>query len=512
MDTNEWRQNSLQPNDNNRQINVVLNNPEPEEVEIDLFRMINTMKQSRRLYAWLILLCIVAGICAPLLLYQISKPNLTVSSVVTLDYLVDNNPVSGITAPDGTSLDLTQILSSYVLSNALKGLKLSSPVSISALRSNLKIERVLTDSSRRVQEIAAQMKEEKNTEAFAQAQNVTLTYQNKFIVTLSNGFENESSGGKTLKTSELCLLLNRVVSAYNDFLVETYADRKLPVDKFSVIDPDRLDVLDCLDQLRAATDNLNTYCVAMPQSTLSYRSWKTGHTLADLVESLQTCREVDINYLYSYIYLNGITKDKNTLLLTYQYRLRNAELRLETINKRIETISSILKNYKNDEIVIAKQDNDSSTVSSTSTKYFNELVLQQADLYQQAANIENTVDDLNGIISKLNESDDNPLYGLESQEEIQTELKRAISNCSHIYSQIKAHMEELQESAQYNSYINSTNASGKTTSFIADNLKKMIIGGAAGGAVSFGLWFLSALEKEFSYNSNKKKNKKEAVA
>ncbi len=476
-------------------------------------RVFETMKQSRRVYAWLMVLCIMAGFCAPLLLYQITKPNLTVSSVVTLDYDVEDVPVTDLIAPDGTPLDLTQILSSYVLSKALTGLKLSEPITISELRSNIKIERVLTDSSRRIQEIAAQMKEDKNTEAFAQAQNVTLTYQNRFIVSLSNGFRNDELGkNKLLKKSELCVLLNRVISAYNDYLAETYADHKLPVDEFSVINPDRLDVLDCLDQLRSAANNLYTYCSSKPESTLSYRSWKTGHTLSDLMDSLQTCREVDINYLYSYIYLNGITKDKNTLLLSYQYRLRNNRINLDTLNKNMETIDSILKNYKNDEIVVARQENDYSRVSSASTEYFNQLFLQQAENIKDAADIQIKIDDLSGKITKLTSTDESSLYAADTQEQIKNELNRAINNSLQIFTQIRAHMEELQESSQYNSFMTNTNAAGKEENYLTRNIKKMVIFGVIGGAASVCLWFLSAFLREFKYLNDEKKSKKGAIA
>ncbi|MBR3108799.1 MAG: hypothetical protein IKH30_16685 [Clostridia bacterium] len=512
MDTNDRQLNALQDN-KNQQINLVLNTPESsDEVEIDLFRMFDTVKKSRRIYAWLLLLCIVAGICAPLLLYQISKPVQTVSSVVTLDYQVNGQPVTNITAPDGNPLDLTQILSSYVLSNALNGMKLSGPVTISSLRSNIKIERVLTDSSRRAQELAAQMKAEKNNEAFAQAQNVTLTYQNRFIVSLSNGFGKEESRTKVMLTdSELSVLLNRVIGAYNDYLAETYADMKLPADEFSVIEPDRLEVLDCLDQLRLAADNLYAYCSSKPRDIRTYRSWKTGHTLSDLMQSLETCIEVDIDYLYSYIYLNGLTRDKDTLLLNYQYRLRNTEINLETLNKNIETIDAILKNYKNDEIVVSWQENDASKTTSTPTEYFNQLVMQQVDHYKQAVLIKNRIDDLNHKIEKLSDTQERSLYAEASQEEITQNLKKAIENCREIYKQIKAHMEDLQESSQYRNYFNSTNASGKTENFLTANIKKMVIGGVAGGVVGCGIWLLSALVNEFRHHSDKK-NRKEAVA
>ena len=70
------------------------------------------------------------------------------------------------------------------------------------------------------------------------------------MVTLTNGFAEEESGMiYELQEDELCRLLDRVLDSYNDFLVRTYVDRKLPADEFSCIDTGNLDLMESLDQL-----------------------------------------------------------------------------------------------------------------------------------------------------------------------------------------------------------------------------------------------------------------------
>ena len=83
LDNNENRTDIL-PTDRNRQIQLVLNRPDNNETTIDLGNVFHNMKARRRLFAWVLVLCLTIGVCAPLLLYQFSKPELTVSSVVTV--------------------------------------------------------------------------------------------------------------------------------------------------------------------------------------------------------------------------------------------------------------------------------------------------------------------------------------------------------------------------------------------------------------------------------------------
>ena len=66
-------------------------------------------------------------------------------------------PVQDLTAPDNEPLDLSQITSAYVLTKALGGLQLSVPLSLSNLRDNIRIEKILTEESLQQQELIARM-------------------------------------------------------------------------------------------------------------------------------------------------------------------------------------------------------------------------------------------------------------------------------------------------------------------------------------------------------------------
>ena len=498
--------------DKDAQINVVVNRPDSDETTIDLGRVFHNMKLKKRVFAWVLVLCLVVGLCAPLLMYQLSKPMLTVSSVVTLRYNVRTartvngetvysyRPVTDLTAPDGTELDLSMITSSYVLQNALKDLNLSQPLSLGSLRSNIAVERVLTEDSRRAQELASKMSEDKDNGAYEQMQAVQMSYEPKFLVTLTNGFTDsnaEYSPKKELQDSELPLLLNKILAAYNDYLVLTYADLKLPDDEISVIDTETLDILESLDLLRTATENLYTYCENQPESGRTYRSWQTGLSLEDWMEKLTVDRQTSIDYLYAYVYNNSIVKDRQAMITNYEFQLRNAQTKLDTVNGNIATIQDILEKYKNDEIFVSMQESDSSKSTSTTTDYYNQLILQQAAAYNDAAKLEITIADLQDKLSALQDETKATEIADLTEAEVTTELQKVFELCKENYNGIKAHMLELQSSSFYTDYADSTAAQGRLPSFLSASLKKMIIGAVAGLVIACGLWFLAGLLPEF---------------
>ena len=531
MDRDERQNDRIMSIDKDAQINVVVNNPNSDDGEIDLSRVLHNANLKRRIYAWVLLLCLAVGISGSLLVFQLTREPTTVSAVVTLGYEIPNPildpeknpeydpsllldeeipltlPVEDLTAPDGTDLDLNQITSSFVLQTALTGLELSHPITLANLRDNIRVDKILTEDSRRQQEVAASMIEDKDNAAYTQVQEIELTYDNQFIVSLTNGFGDEDSRIKyDLTDSELRLILDRILDAYNVYMVNTYADNKLPDDEITVIDTENLDILESLDLLRTAVRNLYDYCDEKSDTIKNYRSWRTGRSLNDLMENLERARNVNVDYLYSYVYTNSIVKNRKSMITNYQYQLRNAQSELEVVNENIATTQTILDNYKNDEIFVSMQESDTAKSTQTTTDYYNKLILQQSENYDKAAELETTITDLQDKINSLNANTE-----LASTEQASEELANAIEVCHNAYSQIKKQMEEIMGSAFYTTYADHSVAQGKTESFITASLKKVIIGAVAGIVIACGLWFLSALIPELRTKKPEDAKGKEAA-
>ncbi len=514
MENNENRVDMV-PMDQNRQIQLVLNHDGGDEESIDLGNVFRNMKLKKRIFAWVLALCFVVGICAPILLYQFTQPELTVSSVVMLRYEVEEPrskkmiPVSDLTAPDGTELDLNQITSAYVLQTALDGMVLSRPITLTALRNNIRIQTVLTEESQRTKEALAGLVEVKNADAYNQLQEAEMKYQNRFVVSLTNGFkEDEDSTFKTeLTDAELKLLLDQILTVYNDYLVRAYADIKLPENVFSVIDTSELDVLDSLDQLRAGIDSLYEYCDEKSDTVKGYRSWQTGRNLTDWMETLQTFKSINVDYLYSTVSEQAITRDKTALLTGWKYLLREAQSDLDEVNERIAETQRILTTYKNDEVIVSMQESDAAKSTKASTKYYNDLILQQTEDYKNAAKLKSTIADYTDRINRMSEADQT-----EVTEEVEMELAKSVSASQALYEKINAHMEELFESPLYKTFEEHSAAQGKKQNFVMASYKKMIIGGVAGAVIAFGLWFLAALLPELSRNKKDEETGKEAAA
>ena len=271
---------------------------------------------------------------------------------------------------------------------------------------------------------------------------------------------------------------------------------QLPQDAFSVIDVQETDVADSLDQLRAGIDTLYAYCDEKTDTVKAYRSPGTGRSLEDWMETLQTFKSINIDYLYALVNEESITRDKTALLTGWKYQLRMAQNSLDEVNENIAETKKILATYKNDEVFISMQESDAAKTTRAATEYYNKLVLQQTEYYAKAAELKATIADYTDRIARLESATETEVTA-----EVETELARSLASAQGIYEGIRAHMEELFASPMYSTFEDHSAAQGKLPSFLSASLKKMIIGGIIGVVLACGIWFLAGLLPEFSKNS-----------
>ena len=403
-------------------------------------------------------------------------------------------------------MDLSALTSAYVLQSALDGLTLSGTVTIAELRDNVHVDRILTEDSRRQQEVASKMLADKNGAAYAQLQSVKLTYVNQFVVSIDNGFGSADGKKLYLPVDELRLLLNRILQSYDSYLATTYANLKIPGDEIAAIDTDNLDIMESLDLLQASVNGLYEFCDKQSDEVKDYRSYRDGRSLRDLMETLRTVSDVNVNYLSSHVYANSIAKDTDAMLSKYRYTLRETEASLEVVKDTIATTQEMIAAYKPDRILLSSQDNDSVRTTYVTTEYYNQLMISQAENYQKAAELEVQ-------ISTIKEKTANLEKGSTSgkAEQAKEELAEAIETCHKVYLSVREQMEEIMGSAFYTKYADASAAQGKQESFLSANMKGIIIGAVLGAFLACGWWFVSAFAAEMKRGSKKESGEEVAA-
>ena len=485
---------------------VVKRDADSGSAELDLVQVFVNMGKKKRVYAWLIIICMLIGFAAPMLMAQLSDKSESVSAIITLTY-----PGGALQkAPDGTSLDVNYITSSYILKKAVENTKLSVDLPLKTIEGNISIERLLTEETRQDLEVVEKVINEGTNKDFTAVTEVDYKYEGKYIITLANGFTTDPEGKNRiyLKGGELAALLNSIITSYNEYFYETYTDMKLPDNNLESISNDELDYIERLDSIVELLNSITKYCNdESREDYLDYRSKKDGMSLRDIRDCIRLIKDIDVDYLYAFVYYNSIAKDKDSMVTKYEYLLRNAQRDLDIINGNIANDNTLISEYKNDTISVTTQDQGLGQVSSVATDYYNNLILSQADNYESKASISERIANLNDKIEGFKNSYSSKAY----KNEVEKELGLLAETCEKIYTLTENHITEIIESESYkNSYINYIGAQYLGTSFFsAANIKKAVIGLVVGAVLAVCIWMGDGLIEELKRGSEKNKRKEE---
>ena len=490
----------------NQKVEVVVKRDKSQNMaELDLVRVFTNMGKKKRIYAWLIIICMLVGFSVPMLMAQLSDKRESVSAIITLTY-PDGEKQK---APDGSDLDINYISSSYILKNALQKTRLSVNIPLSTIERNLNIERLLTEATRQELEVVEKVITETSKD-YEEVKNIEYRYEGKYIITLANGFSTDPEGKNKvfISGSELATLLNNIIAAYNEYFYDTYMNMSLPDNNLDSIGNKNLDYIERLDSIVDLLNSITKYCNDESRKDyINIRSKVDGMSLKDINDCVLLVRDIDVDYLYSYVYFNSIAKDKNSMITKYEYLLRNAQRNLDVINGNIENNTALIAEYKNDSITVTTQDQGLGQISSLTTDYYNELILSQADNYAEKSSISERIANLNDKINGFK----NSAGSLQQKKYVEAELDSLAGICEKLYKLTEEHINEIVESESYkNSYISHISAQYAGTSFFnAANIKKAVIGVVIGAVLAVLIWMADGFIEELKRGSDKNNKRKE---
>lgn len=479
--------------ENSKKIDLYINNNDQDaESGISIMNIFSYMGKRFHIFIHVIIVAFLLGILVPLLMYEFKDKKESAISILGLNY---EGAEEG-KAPDGTNLDISYLKSSYIIQNALNNVILTKEVSVALVQSNLTITGVLTDETQQKLEILNKLSEDKSSEYAKLIQDFTLKYRAQYIITLKNVFE-DNNKKIVLSTNDLSHLLTAITDAYREYFNDTYQDRVLPNDYIGAIDKETLDYLDILDEIKNSLDYLENYSKAKAKYIVDYRS-NDGMSFENISSIIHTIKSTDIDYIYSYVYLNNVSKDAATQITNYKYQKREAELTLSNVNENINTVQTSIDNYKSDKIVISSPDSNETTTVNVTSDYYNNLVLELSDLNEQKSSLEERISILNDRITML----EGAPASADEIAKAEEYTNSALSNATSIYDIVYSHSEELFNSNAYkNQYMNSITTIESDS--IRNSLKSFLIGAAAGLVIGLVAWGLDALILEIKNNREK---------
>lgn len=293
------------------------------------------------------------------------KKNQRYTASVNIKYLHDG--IKNGYAPDGSPLNVDEIYSSTVISQAMESLGIASGINI--IRSHCSVEEVVDDTQKAIEE-ALNDKGEEST-YFPDEYKVTL------VVDGSMGADYARN------------VLNAIIRSYCSIYTEEYVELPLSLNPSSGLLESGYDYHECISILDDDTTGILEYLEGKKTNYPDFRSSVTGYSFTDLYDIYKMLDDYEIPALYAEVLNGPQVRNPEKLCKTLSQKIEDCNQNEQVYKERQDYLLGLINNYseKNKELIDYHYHNDASQNSS-------DYILKQVEAYSENQSKEITYDSL----------------------------------------------------------------------------------------------------------------------
>ncbi len=350
-------------------LNVTLNDAENKENEVIVSFSGIFRKFKKYFLIWLVAAIVTGILTMTFSAIFSSDQHKSMSALVSFTF----DGIEEGLDPEGNKFDVQSLKNPFVIENALT--QLGYPLDeLEDIRQGIYIEGIIpTDVMNRI--VTYKNVYENATSGALSAAQAMLDekwyptqYKVKFNYSATS-FGNE----------EAVEIFNTVLECYRDYFFETYGYNKALGSAVTALDYNTYDYAEAVDVFSSTLEILKNYVANLAEEdTTRFRSANTGYTFADLSEAIKTIQEMDLDKISSYVTVNNVTKDKNSLVDYYQYRIDALNREKTIASENLATISKSIETYQKDTIMIFGNGTDSTDTTQTqASEQYDNLISQK---------------------------------------------------------------------------------------------------------------------------------------
>ena len=319
------------------------------------------LRYLRRFFA-LVLAVTMAG---TVVVYWYCKNNQTYTASVNIKYLHDG--IKDGFAPDGTAMNVDEIYSSKVISQAMESLGLQSGINL--VRSHCTVEELIPDDQKALQEALIDKGEESTY--FPDEYKVTLVVDG------------------SLGASYARRVLDAIVSSYSTIYTEEYVELPLTMNPSSGLLNSGYDYYECVDVLSADTTEVLNYLEDKKTNYPNFRSSVTGYTYEDLYDIYKMLYDYEIPSLYANVMTGPQVRNADKLCRSLTQSIESSVQNEQVYQEREAYLSGLIQNYseKNRDLINYHYHNDA---NDSGTDY----ILKNVEAYDDNQSKQITYDSL----------------------------------------------------------------------------------------------------------------------
>lgn len=344
--------------------------------------------------------------------------------------------------PNGNVFDVYSLKTPAVIESALTELG-HSLEELETIRSNIRIEGIVPADARDRITVYNSVLASNSTGAISAAQQLLETsyYPTQYNVTF-NYADTEYTNAEAVE------VFNTILECYRDYFFETYGYNEALGSAVATIGYTDYDYAEAVDLFSSTLSTLRSYVNNLSrEDTTRFRSAVTGYTFADLSKSIEAIQSMDLDLVSSYITVNNVTKDKDTLIDYYEYRI-DALTRQKTIaEENLATISASIDTYEKDTVMIFGNGTE-----NTDTQYYQGSETYN-NLFQQRINAQDTLSTVTQQINFYNTRivalKSKPVGNSTEKEKVEADLTRINEKVNDLIDKINLTADEYYNTVSF---------------------------------------------------------------
>ena len=369
-------------------VNIVLKNEEEKGNEI-IISFSAVFVQLKRFFIFWLVFAIVFGLLVPVwTLLTTAEKYKNLTALVSFNY----DGIENGKAPDGSSFDVTTLKNPSVIEATLT--ELNEPLTLlEDVRQGISIEGVIPENAIDKITMYRSIYEQDNLGAGEKMLDVKyFPTQYKVIFNYSN---TELDGQRAVE------VFNTLLENYHTYFFETYGFNQALGSAVTAIDYTTYDYAQAVDVFASSLTMLEEYIKNLSETdTTRFRSTATGYSFSDLSESIDTIQNVDLDLISSYVTVNNVTKDKDTQIDYYNYRIETLTRQRTIAQETLDEINSSIDLYEKNTIVVYGENQDSSGYTQASETY-DDMFQRKIETQKSVSNYTQQIDELQKRVNAL---------------------------------------------------------------------------------------------------------------
>ncbi|MDE5754327.1 MAG: lipopolysaccharide biosynthesis protein [Oscillospiraceae bacterium] len=464
-------------------VNILLKNEEEKENEI-IISFSAFFVQLKRFFIFWLVAAVIVGLLIPtgsVVFAADEHKNLT--AVISFNY----DGVENGYAPDGSNFDvLSSLKNPSVIESTLTSMNESLEL-LESVRQGISLKGSIPEDAADKITMYKNIYEQGNLAAGEKMLEVKY-FPTKYTVT----FNYAKTGLKAEKAVEL---FNLLLEKYHTHFLETYGFNQALGSAVTALDYTTYDYAQAVDVFSSTLDMLEEYIRNLSADDVTrFRANSTGYSFSDLSESIDTIQQVDLDLISSYITVNNVTKDKNTLIDYYNYRIENLTRQKTVAEESLAELNASIAQYEKNTIIIYGENQDTSEYAQASATY-DEMFKRKIDAQKT---VSTRTQQINELQTRVNALKGKTTASKDKVEKVEADLAALNEKVNNLLNETNLTANEYYETVYLANAYNvlvpaSTSALRTTKSVINSSMETLLIAEALLAVVYLAVSFVLSI-------------------